>query len=174
VARSTTVAELKARFEPEAPKRLLFDGRVLGNEENLQEMPEDVQMNVGYVTAVEEAVNGSWFGTHHAPAQMDEELGREAGTIQVPRGPCRIGFRLKRLQHLNFDTDVVVRVNGTEVKRVSLVQTLGPVGEWVFFQVAEWSEGGTLEVAMEGADCQDQGQGSKSGLLVDRLVAEAV
>ncbi|CAE8640734.1 unnamed protein product, partial [Polarella glacialis] len=46
-----------------------------------------------------------------------------------------------------FDRDVVVRVNGTEVKRV-------------FFQVAEWSEGGTLEVAMEGADCQDQGQGS--------------
>eukprot|EP00933_Yihiella_yeosuensis_P000019 TRINITY_DN100022_c0_g1_i1.p1 TRINITY_DN100022_c0_g1~~TRINITY_DN100022_c0_g1_i1.p1 ORF type:complete len:241 (+),score=39.15 TRINITY_DN100022_c0_g1_i1:77-724(+) len=187
--RSSTFGELCQKFDAERPKRLSFDREILDAATTLETLPDGAVIAVTYLSIVESDVSGAWFGHGtYIPKREDSELGREVFHVDgvcwfdcksettAPCGPCRIGFRMKKLEDFSFSSDVVIKVNGQEINRLDLDQHLGPEDEWTVVNVGTWDgkdSSGAIRVSMAGADCERRGQGGKYGLLIDRLVVEA-
>lgn len=185
--RTSTVLELKASFEPAKPKRLLSGNQILKDDDTLEVFPEEVLLTVGYCSEIEVEVSGSWFGhDSYVPPVHNAELERNVwkldgvswltcgADVTLPVGAWKVGFRVKRLPHMRISAKVVMQIDKEEFKRISLEDEIEETGQWTILEVGTWSKGGQVKVQMHGEDCSSPGQGSKSGLLIDRLVAVAV
>lgn len=183
---STTIGELKALFEPEKPKRLSCGDKMLPEEATLQAFTPEVFLSVAYCSELEVDVGGAWFGdSRYIPSVPDQELGRNVWKLDgvcwlafgckvtLPKGSWKLSLRIKRLPGMRIGTDIITRFNDRQVQRLRLEDEFRENDAWTLFELGTWADGGEVSVSVKGADCSEGGQGSKSGLLIDKLVCTA-
>mmetsp|Transcript_22950 Transcript_22950/g.42178 ORF Transcript_22950/g.42178 Transcript_22950/m.42178 type:complete len:222 (+) Transcript_22950:149-814(+) len=130
-------------------------------------------------------IEGAWFGNaSYIPKVYSEDLGRDVYKL---RGVCwfkaggeianledgcyNVALRIKKDGRIRFNTNLIMSLNGVAARRVRFSEEEWPEDKFRLLEIGLCYGPGAVTVCLQAEDCNDRGQGSKSGLLIDRLIA---